>query len=320
VVRTTLTALLVAALAAPAGAQLLPFGRRTPPGQVPVSPPPADLPASEAAIWPFPPPDPQTWWDDKWPKPSEAADPLGGRRLGRGERTVATDNGVDASTYRLWGLPPLQWQVLRGQETILEMWVRPSQSVRQSVVRVTVRRDGKAFVQARAGLACCEAGITRRVGFDRELPEGAAAQFLALRAHPMWAAPREVRVQEEGASEAVCVEGTSYDLTLVVPGRSTALRRACDAAEIGQVADALEPILRAALGHEPRFDVIFPRGADFSSARRMYEALLRDGGSLKRDPNARPQAPGFEPAPEAEPMQPAPPVAPAPSAAPPRGP
>ncbi|HEY8616969.1 MAG TPA: hypothetical protein VIL67_12095 [Phenylobacterium sp.] len=299
-VRVALTALLIAAMAAPASAQLLPlpFPRRTPQGQVPVAPPPANLPASEAEIWPFPPPDPNSWWTEKWPKPPEAADPLGGRRLGRSERTVAIDNGVDASTYRLWGLPPLQWQVLRGNEMILEVWVRPSQSVRQSVVRVTVRRDGESFVQARAGLACCEAGIIRRVGFDRELPDGSAAGFLALRSHAMWASPREVRVQEEGASEAVCVEGTSYDLTLVVPGRSVHLRRACDAAEIGQAADALEPVLRAALGHEPRFDVIFPRGADFSSARRMYEALIRDGGRLKPDPNARPQAPAFEPAPD----------------------
>ncbi|WP_374472958.1 hypothetical protein [Phenylobacterium sp.] len=315
-VRTVLIAGLVAALASPAGAQLFQFGRRTPQGQVPVAEAPEGLPPSEAEIWPFPPPDPNTWWTDKWPKPAEAADPLGGRRLGRGERTVAIDNGVDASTYRLWGLPPLQWQVLRGSEMILELWVRPSQSVRQSVVRIVVRRDGETFVQARAGLACCEPGIIRRVGFDRELPDGSAASFLALRGHPMWAAPREVRVQEAGASEAVCVEGTSYDLTLVVPGRSVALRRACDSAEIGQVADALEPVLRAALGHEPRFDVIFPRGADFSSARRMYEGLIADGGSLKRDPNTRPQAPAFEPPPEPPPEAapaPAPPTPPAPA-------
>lgn len=304
-----------AAAAAPAQAQL--FGwRRTPQGQVPVAPAPANLPPHEAAIWPFPPPDPKTWWDEKWPKPTEAADPLGGRRLGRGERTVAIDNGVDAPTYRLWGLMPLQWQVLRGQEMILELWIRPSQSVRQSVVRVTVRRDGDTFVQGRAGLACCEAGIARRIGFDRKLPPGSAERFLALRQNPMWASPREVRVQEGGgASEAVCVEGTSYDLTLVVPGRSVALRRACDSAEIGQIADAIEPVLGAALGHEPRFDVIFPGGADYASARRMYEGLLRDGGTLKRDPNARPQAPAFEPPPEiAEPTPPAP--APEPATAP----
>ena len=47
---------------------------------------------------------------------------------------------------------------------MLEVWVRPALSVRQSVVRITVRRDGKAFVQARAGLAGCEAGIARRMG------------------------------------------------------------------------------------------------------------------------------------------------------------
>jgi hypothetical protein len=312
VLRTALTCCLIAALATPAGAQLIPFPRRTPAGQAPVAPPPANLPPSEAEIWPFPPPDPNSWWDEKWPKPPEAADPLGGRRLGRGERPIAIDNGIDASTYRLWGLPPLQWQALRGNEMILEMWVRPSQSVRQSVVRVVVRRDGDAFVQARAGLACCEAGITRRVGFDKPLPDGAAARFLALREHPMWRTPREVRVQEAGASEAVCIEGTSYDLTLVVPGRSVALRRACDSAEIGQVADALEPLLGAALGHEPRFDVVFPRGADFSSARRMYEGLVAEGGTLKADPQARPQAPAFEPPPEPAPADVTPPPGPPP--------
>ena len=105
----------------------------------------------------------------------EAADPLGGRRAFRGEQPAPIDNGVDPSTYRLWGLTPLQWQLVRGEEMILEVWVRPSLSVRQSVVRVIVRRDGKAFVQARAGLACCEAGISRRVGFDAELSAGAAA-------------------------------------------------------------------------------------------------------------------------------------------------
>lgn len=317
-IRRPLILLLAVALATPASAQLF---RRAPPGQAPVAAPPANLPPSEAEIWPFPPPDPKAWWEDKRPKAPEAADPLGGRRLARGERTVAIDNGVDAITYRLWGLPPLQWQVLRGDEMILELWVRPSQSVRQSVVRVTVRRDGQAFVQARAGLACCEPGIARRIGFDAELRAGSADPFLALRRHPMWATPREVRVMEGGgASETVCVEGTSYDLTLVTPGRSTHLRRACDSAEIGQIADAIEPVLRAALGHEPRFDVIFPGGADFGQARRMYESVIRDGGVLKADPNARPQAPASEPPPEIAPAAegPTPTPSPAPGPASPR--
>ena len=95
------------------------------------------------------------------------------------------------------------------------------------------------------------------------------------------------------------MEGTSYDLTLLVPGRSHSVRRACDNAEVGQAADVLEPVLRAALGHDPRFDVIFPGGADFSAARAAYADLIHEGGALKPDPDARPQPPGVEPAPDA---------------------
>jgi hypothetical protein len=299
VARLALIALLIAAAAAPADAQL--FRRGPPAGTAPVKPPPANLTPAEAAIWPFPAPDPKSWWDENWPKAPEAADPLGGgRRLGRGEQPVPIDNGIDPSTYRLWGLMPLQWQIVRGDEMVLEVWIRPARTVRQSVMRITVRRDGKAFVQARAGLACCEAGIIRRMGFDAELPPGSAGAFQALRNSPLWAAPREVRVAEGGGvAEAVCVDGTAYDLTLLAPGRSRSVRRSCDNAEVGQAADILEPVLRAALGHDPRFDVIFPGGADFSAARSAYAALVRDGGTLKPDPNARPQPPGVELAPEA---------------------
>jgi hypothetical protein len=301
-------ALLIAGVAMPAEAQL--FGRRAPSGP-PVAPPPDNLPAYEAEIWPFPPPDPKSWWEDKWPKADEAADPLGGRRIYRGERLTAIDNGIDASTYRLWGLMPLQWQVVRGDEMILELWVRPARSVRQTVVRVTVRRDGDAFVNARAGLACCEAGIGRRIGFDRKLPAGSAARFQALKDHPMWSAPREVRVDEGGGtSEAVCVDGTSYDLTLVVPGRSRSLRRACDLAEIGQAADVLEPVLQAAMGVDPRFDVIFPGGVSYASARGAYEDLIASGGRLKAAPTPRGQPRGLETAPPEEEVTPPPGEAP----------
>ena len=259
----------------------------------PVRAPPKGLPAAEADIWPFPPPDPKTWWEDKRPVPPEAADPLGGRRLGRGQRTVQIDGGPDPSTYRLWGLPPLQWQLLRGDEMILEVWVRPSGGVRQAVARVVVRGDGKAFVQGRAGLACCEAGIARRMGFDAELPPGQVQAFLALRTHPMWAQPRQVRVSE-GADmvTAVCVDGTAYDLALLVPGKVRLLHRACDDAEVGQAADVLEPVLRAALGHDGRFDLIFPSRGDFTAQRKAYAGLIAHGGALKPDPDARPQPPG----------------------------
>jgi hypothetical protein len=268
----------------------------------PVRAPPKNLPPAAVEVWPFPAPDPRAWWDEKRPVAPEAADPLGGRRAGGRERRIPVDSGVDPSTYRLWGLTPLQWQLVRGDEMILEVWVRPARSVRQSVVRVTVRHDGKAFVQGRAGLACCEAGIARRMGFDAELPPGQAQVFRALKANPLWAAPRDVKVSE-GAdiAEGVCVDGTAYDLTLMVAGRARSVRRACDSAAIGQAADALEPVLRAALGHDARFDVIYPGGFDLTAARAAYKDLIAHGGTLKADPKARAQPPGVEPAPDAGP-------------------
>jgi hypothetical protein len=287
----------------------------------PVKPPPKGLSALDAEIWPFPPPDPHAWWDEKRPPAPEAADPLGGRRQGAHERPTPLNSGVDPSTYRLWGLMPLQWQLLRGQEMVLEVWVRPARSVRQSVVRITVRRDGKAFVQGRAGFACCEAGIARRMGFDAELPPSQAAAFLALRTDPLWAAPREVRVSEgPDIADSACVDGSAYDLTLLVPGHARSLHRACDDAEIGQAADALEPALRAALGHDQRFDILFPTAGDFSAARSAYLGLIARGGRLKPDPQIRPRPPDVQPAPdEAEPTPPRagiqpPPSGPAPGA------
>ena len=289
--RTAIVILAAAALAGPAQAQF--FARKAPP------PPPA-TPGED--IWPFPPPDPQSWWDEPRPKPPEAADPLGGRRLPRGRRLPAIDNGVDASTYRLWGLMPLQWQVMRKGEMILEVWVRPSRNVRQAIVRITVRDDGRAFVQGREGFACCEAGIGRRMGFDAELPPGSAQGFLALRDNPMWASPREVQaVQAATSTETICVSGVGYDLTLVTAQGAHSLHRACDDVAVGQVADALEPALRAALGHDPRFDVMFRNRIDFGLERQAYQAFAASGGVLKRSPNSRSRPPGAEPEPLTQP-------------------
>lgn len=297
--RPLLALILAAGLAAPAEAQL--FSRK--PKEIGPAP---GAPFLEAQAWPFPSPEPKSWWDDKRPKASEAADPLGGRRMRRGESLVATDNGVAPSTYRLWGLMPLQWQLLRGDEMVLELWTRPANSVRQSVVRITVRGDGDAFVQGRAGLACCEAGIGRRMGFDAELPAGSAQRFLGLRNLPLWTSPRDVRVVEPDAADALCLEGTSYDLTLATPGRAITLHRACDPAEVGEAADVLEAVLGAALGHDGRFDVIFPGGASFANARGAYRELVAGGGRLKVNPDARLPPPGAEPAPEAETAPPQP--------------
>ena len=122
------TALLIFACAGAVHAQVY---RRAPSDGPPVAPPPANPPPAEAGIGPSSPPDPKSWWEGKWPKPPEAADPLGGRRIPRGQRLAPIDNGIDPSTYRLWGLMPLQWQVLYPGEMILEVWVRPATSVRQ---------------------------------------------------------------------------------------------------------------------------------------------------------------------------------------------
>jgi hypothetical protein len=302
--RVALAVVLALGLSAPAGAQI-PFiipipMKKKPPVVEGAKPPPPDLPPAEAEIWPFPAPAPQSWWDDKRPKPTEASDPLGGRRLRRGERLPEPDNGVTPPTYRLWGLMPLQWQLVRDDELILEVWTRPANSVRQTVTRVIVKGD-EAFVQARAGLACCEALIGRRVGFDEPLPPGSAERFRALAKLPAWRSPRDVRVQEAGTIDALCVEGTAYDLTLVTRGRTAVLHRACDPAEVGEVGEVLEAVLGAALGHDPRFDVVFPKGVSFAGAKVAHRELLASGGRLKPNPDARRQAPiGAEPAPSAE--------------------
>lgn len=256
------------------------------------------------------PPDPAAWWTDEWPGPSEAAEPLGPRRLGRGEQLTAIDNGVGPDLYRLWGLQPLQTRIIRGDETIVEVWVRPARTVRQSVIRLYVRRDGESFVQARAGLACCEAGIARRVGFDAQLAPGWTARIRALRDLSAWNSPRDVVVEEEGVSDAVCVDGVAYDVTLMLPGRARHLRRACDPAAVGEIADVLETAVGAALGHEPRIDVVFNKGAQYASQRRAYQALTAGGGRLKPAGVVREQPPAFEPPPEPEPA--IPPAAPAP--------
>jgi hypothetical protein len=291
--------LILAAAAALAGSAEAQIFARPRPAQ---AGPPPGASAAEAEIWPFPPPDPQSWWDDKRPKPSEAADPLGGRRLPRGQRLPAIDNGVDAATYRLWGLMPLQWQLLRGDEMILEVWVRPARNVRQSIVRITVRSDGRGFVQGRAGYACCEAGIGRRIGFDAELPPATTQAMLALGVHPMWSAPREVQqAHDPTTTDVVCVSGVGYDLTLLTRRGSRSLHRACDDVAIGQVADALEPTLRAALGHDARFDILFRNRIDFAAERQAIQDFAASGGVLKAAPNSRAQPPGFEPQPASEP-------------------
>jgi hypothetical protein len=164
--------------------------------------------------------------------------------------------------------------------------------VRQAVVRVTVRRDGRAFVQARAGLGCCTPEIGRRVDIDAELATQQIPPLKALVGAPMWSQPRSVVVDYGGgAVEPVCLEGVSWDVTLLVPGQARHLRRACDDAEVGSIAPALAAALSAASGRDARFDAMFARGGDFSRQQRAYDALIASGGRLKAGTNTRPQPP-----------------------------
>jgi hypothetical protein len=268
--RRTFTAVLLAcALAAPAAhAQ----GMRQ--EQVTVSMNPAAIP----------PPDPQAWWTDKWPAKPEAMDPLK-RRIRRGERPpgMTIENGVPPLLYRLWMLPPLQDQLVRRGEAVVEMWARPAETVRQAVVRVTLRGDGRAFVQGRAGYGCCEPEISRLVMFDQELTPDRAAAVRAVIQDPLWGQPGWAAIVEDGVTvDPLCVQGVSYDVSLVIPGGARALHRACSGEQIGSIAPALIAVLSAALGYEPRFDVVFPRGVTgFEADRRDYEALLSRGGMLE---------------------------------------
>ncbi|MDO8902240.1 MAG: hypothetical protein Q7V15_12910 [Phenylobacterium sp.] len=244
--------------------------------------------APPGAAWPYPPPDPGEWWSAERPALSDAADPMARRRLPRsGPAPVVTP--IEPTLYRLWGLPPLQTQVVYGGEAMIEVWRRPSNSVEQMVIRLTARRDGKAFVQVRAGRACCEPDIARRVGFDMELPAGYRARIQALAAASVWDSPRDAVAQEGNASVgSICLDGVAFDLIRLTERQGGALRRDCDEAEVGEVAELLETAVGAALGHEPRIDVLLPNGADFSRERAAYGALIGGGGRIKpadRPPN-----------------------------------
>ena len=292
--RTFTAALLACALAAPAAHAQVP---RQDPVTVAVNPDRIQ------------PPDPNAWWTDKWPAKPEAMDPLGKRRPGRGERPPGLNiqNGVPPLLYRLWMLPPLQEQLVRRGEAVVEMWARPAETVRQAVVRVTLRGDGRAFVQGRAGYGCCEPEISRLVMFDQELPPDRAAAVRAIVQDPLWSQPHTAEVAEDGVTvDILCVNGVSYDVSLVVPGGARALHRACSGEQIGSIAPVLSAVLSAALGYEPRFDVVFPRGASFDQARQDYQALLSRGGQLQPAPTNRAQPDLIpEPPPEASDAAPA---------------
>ena len=282
-----------AALAALAAATTL--------GGAAAQPPSLPDPLGAAAETPAPPPpDPEAWWTEPEVR-NELIDPLGARRPPRNAGAIPAP--VDASVYRLWGLMPLQTQVLRRDETVYEVWVRPVDANRQAVVRVTLRTDDRVFLQARAGRGCCGPGVGRRVDIDRELPREQAAAFRALRTDPLWTQPRHVLVQEEGAVSAICVDGASYDLVRAELRRSVHLRRSCDPAEIGSAARVLRAVIGAALGVDPRFDAAIKGGAGFEREAREYAALQARGGRLapKADRSDSGRAAETAPEPRAEP-------------------
>ncbi|PZR31593.1 hypothetical protein [Caulobacter segnis] len=264
------------------------------------------------------PPDPAAWWSPKVARPPSEIEPLYGRRLGKGERPAAIDNGVEPLLYRLWGLQPLQSQILRKGELILEVWARPAGDVRQAVIRLTLRDDGRAFVQARAGLGCCTPEIGRRVDVSAELERPARDALRSISGDPAWSQPRAVIVDYGGgAVSALCVDGVSWDVTLLVPGQARHLRRACDDAEVGSIAGVLSTAIGAALRRDPRFDAVFPKGADFSRQAEAYAALVKSGGRLVPSDNNRPQPAAALTPPETEAPTPPPPPSPAaPEAAP----
>ncbi len=241
---------------------------------------------------PSPAPDPVAWWSPETARPSSEVDPLYGRRLGRREEPIPIANGVEPLLYRLWGLQPLQNQLVRRGEMVLEVWARPSRGVRQAVIRITTRRDGRAFVQARAGLGCCAPQIDRRVDINAELASEQIPALKALSGDAMWSQPRDVTVDYgDGSVSPVCLDGVAWDITLLVAGQARHLRRACDDAEVGSIARALGLALNAAVGRDARFDAMFPRGADVSRQQTAYEQLIASGGQLKPAANARPQPP-----------------------------
>jgi hypothetical protein len=245
----------------------------------------------EGAVQQAPPPDPAAWWSPKVARPPSEVEPLHGRRLAKGERPVSIDKGVEPLLYRLWGLQPLQSQILRKGELILEVWARPAGDVRQAVVRLTLRDDGRAFVQARAGFGCCTPEIGRRIDINAELDRASAQTLRSVSADPAWNQPRSVIVDYGGgAVSALCVDGVSWDVSLLVSGQARHLRRACDDAEVGSIARILATALGSTIGRDPRFDAIFPRGADFSRQASAYAALIQSGGRLIPSENSQPQA------------------------------
>ncbi len=87
----------------------------------------------------------------------------------------------------------------------------------------------------------------------------------------------------------MCLEGVSWDVTLLVPGQAATCGPGDDA-EVGSIAPALAAALSAASGRDARFDAMFARGGDFSRQQKAYDSLIASGGRLKAGTNNRPPA------------------------------
>jgi hypothetical protein len=84
----------------------------------------------------------------------------------------------------------------------------------------------------------------------------------------------------EGAVSSVCVDGASYDLTVIDDRRAVHLRRSCDRRDrLGGPRDPGAGGRRART--DPRFDVVF---AEQPLARyaQSYASSARSGGPLRR--------------------------------------
>lgn len=260
----------------------------------------AAQPAPSAPPQAPPPPDPNAWWTAGDPNQDDALDPLGNRRWSKRDAQVRAGfrYGVDASLYRLWGLQPLQGLSLRRGETVLELWFRPTDSTRQAVIRAILRADGETFIQARAGRGCCSPEITRRIDINAQLSGEQRRALGRLRDDPVWSQPRDVVVSEgEEVVSSVCVDGASYDLTLITDRQAAHLRRSCDPAEVGSAAVVMQALVEAARGFDPRFDVVFAEQR-FDRYRQSYAQLVEAGGRIKALSDDVPNTP-LPPAPEA---------------------
>lgn len=259
------------------------------------------------------PSDPAAWWANPERRVPERFDPLGDRRWTRQDRVVRGERMPDAGLYRLWGLVPLQTQVVRPGDMVVEAWVRPTGGRPEVIVRVTVRSDGTVWIQGRAGFACCRPDIQRRVDVDEELSRSTRDSFRALANEPLWRQPEHVLVRESADTiTSLCVDGISYDLYLATQGRALHRRRSCDDAEIGSAAAVLTALLGAVRDRDPRIAAALPRNGNFERERAYFAEFLARGGQLEVDNSApvEPPRPPSAAEPEVSPPTAAPEAAP----------